>query len=186
MPGFSHAHVYPLTPDLAKARTLTHGTRRTAFLYTCNSAPCDRQAQIIKNDLGVIGIAVTVKPFPLLALYSRIARPGEPFDLASLSWTADYPDPSTMLTPLLENRSATPTFDDPSYQRRIAHTDLLSGPDRYLAYSTLAVDLARTAAPLVAYGNASSHDFFSARIGCQVYSFYGLDLAALCLRHAVR
>ena len=28
-----------------------------------------------------------------------------------------------------------------------------------------------------------SHDFFSARMGCQVYQpVYGIDLAALCIR----
>ena len=182
MPGYTNAQIYPLTPDLARARALTHGTRRAAVLYTCDSSPCDQQGQIIKNDLGTIGIAVTVKTFGLLALYSRIARPGEPFDLASLSWNADYPDPSQMLTPLLENGSAFPTFNDPTYQRRIASADLLTGPKRYLTYAKLAVDLAHNAAPLVAYGNASSHDLFSTRIGCQVYAFYGLDLTALCIK----
>ena len=182
MPGHTNAHIYSLTPDLAKARALTHGKRTTAVLYTCDSSPCDQQGQTIKNDLGAIGITVIVKPFGLLALYSRIARPGEPFDMAALSWTADYPDPSNMLTPLLENRSAYPPFNDVAYRRRIANADLLTGPKRYLAYSKLAFDLARNAAPLVAYGNASSHDLFSARIGCQVYAFYGLDLAALCIK----
>jgi peptide/nickel transport system substrate-binding protein len=182
MPGYTNAHIYGLTPDLAKARALTRGKRTTAVLYMCNSSPCDQQGQIIRNDLGAIGITVTVKRFPLLELYSRIARPGEPFDLASVSWTADYPDPSTMLAPLLENSSAFPTFNDPTYRRRIASADLLTGPDRYLAYGKLAFDLAHNGAPLVAFGNASSRDFFSARIGCQAYAFYGLDLAALCIK----
>ena len=42
------------------------------------------------------------------------------------------------------------------------------------------------AAPLIAYGNQSSHDFFSARIGCQTYGAYGIDLAAMCIRRGVR
>lgn len=52
-----------------------------------------------------------------------------------------------------------------------------------MAYGKLAVDLARNAAPLVAWGDAAAPEFFSARIGCQTYGFYGLDLAALCVRH---
>jgi hypothetical protein len=38
-------------------------------------------------------------------------------------------------------------------------------------------------APRVAYGIETSHDFFSARTGCQVYQpVYGIDLGALCLK----
>jgi hypothetical protein len=45
------------------------------------------------------------------------------------------------------------------------------------------LDLARNAAPLIAYGNATSSDLFAARIGCQTYGYYhGIDLGALCMR----
>ena len=54
------------------------------------------------------------------------------------------------------------------------------------AYGKLDLDLARNAAPLVAFDNPSDHDFFSARIGCQTYGIYGIDLAALCLKRAAR
>ena len=62
MPGFTDAHVYPLTPNLATARRLA-GKRRTAVLYTCNQSPCDQLAQIIKANLAAIGIDVQVKTF---------------------------------------------------------------------------------------------------------------------------
>jgi hypothetical protein len=43
------------------------------------------------------------------------------------------------------------------------------------------------AAPYAAIASFASHDFFSARIGCQVYeTVYGFDVAALCLRSASR
>ena len=44
MPGYRDAHVYPTTPDVAKARELAHGGGRTAVLYTCNVSPCPEQA----------------------------------------------------------------------------------------------------------------------------------------------
>ena len=45
-------------------------------------------------------------------------------------------------------------------------------------------DLVRNAAPWAAFANHLSRDFFSARMGCQVFQpFYGMDLAALCIRH---
>ena len=87
-----------------------------------------------------------------------------------------------MLNTLLDGSAGIPALHDPAYQRRLAAAAQLSGPERYLTYGALDLDLARNAAPLAAYGNASSHDFFSARIGCQTYGIYGMDLAALCIK----
>jgi|GEM_PF-4348418 len=56
------------------------------------------------------------------------------------------------------------------------------GPERYLTYARLDVDIDRNQAPLVAFGNISSQDLFSTRMGCQTYGVYGMDLAALCVR----
>lgn len=87
-----------------------------------------------------------------------------------------------MLDPLLQDKTVAPPFRDRGYQRKLAAAARLSGPRRYLAYGALDLDLARNAAPLAAFGNLSTNDFFSARIGCQTYGGRGIDLAALCLR----
>ncbi len=186
MPGFHDARAYPLTPDRAKARglvRLAHADGRTAVLYTLDTPPSPEQAQIVKTDLAAIGIQVQIKTFPLATLFSRLATPGDPFDLGYEGWQADYPDPSQMLNQLLEDSSTLPQFDDPAYQRRLARAARLSGPERYLTYGALDLALARNAAPLAAFGNSSSHDFFSARIGCQTFGTYGMDLAELCIKH---
>ena len=135
----------------------------------------------MKNDLARIGIQVQIKTFPSAAFFARLATPGEPFDLAYDGWVADYPDPIAMLNALLADPSNGPMFDDPVYQRRMAAAARLSGPDRYLTSGALDLDLARNGAPLAAFGNGSRHDFFSARIGCQRFGTYGMDLAVLCL-----
>ena len=183
MPGYRNTPIYPMTPDLAKARELAGHKHRTAVLYTCNFPQCAQQAQIITNDLRAIGIDVQVKAFAAAYVGEHVNKPGAPDDLAETGWTADYPDPAAMLWPILEDRTWLPTFDNASYRRRLTAAGQLTGPQRLLAYGKLAVDLARNAAPLVAWGDAASPDFFSARIGCQSYGFYGLDLAALCVRH---
>jgi YVTN family beta-propeller protein len=185
MPGFSDLHIYPSSPNPIRARHLADGKGRTAVLDICDVPPCDEQAQIVKTDLAAIGLRVEVKKIPFGNLFARLATPGESFDLAYIGWIPDYPDPTAMLNPLLADSSVSPSFDDPTYRRRLAATARLSGPDRYLTYAKLDADLARNAAPLIAYGNQSSHDFFSARIGCQSYGIYGIDLAALCLRRRV-
>jgi ABC-type transport system substrate-binding protein len=186
MPGFRDTHVYPMTPDRAKARQLVRlalAGGRTAVLYTINVPPSPQQAQLVKTDLAAIGLQVQIKTFPIATLFARLAAPGEPFDLGYIGWQADYPDPSQMLTPLLEDSTQAPPLADPAYQRRLARAARLSGPKRYLTYGELDLDLARNAAPLAAFGNISSHDLFSSRIGCQTYGIYGMDLAALCVEH---
>jgi YVTN family beta-propeller protein len=185
MPGYRAAHVYPPRPDPAKARQLiqsAHAHGRTAVLYTGNETVQPEVAQIVKNDLRAIGIHVQIKTFPVTNFFKHLTTPGEPFDLAIAGWLADYPDPNQMLNPLLDGSAGIPSFNDPAYQRRLAAAARLSGPQRYLTYGALDLDLARNAAPLAAFGNSSSDDFFSQRIGCQTYGRYGMDLAALCVR----
>jgi len=186
MPGYRAAHVYPLTPDLVKARQLiaaAHAAGRTAVLYTLDFPAALEQAQIVKNDLARIGIQVQIHTFPSGRYYSLLPNPRAPFDLAYNGWLVDYLDPDDFLNLLITSGAWGPPLRDPVAQRELAAAAWRSGPERYLTYGALDLALARTAAPLAAYGNDLSYDFFSARIGCQTYnSTYGMDLAALCTR----
>jgi YVTN family beta-propeller protein len=186
IPGYSQAQVYPLTGDPAKAKALAGGVRRTAVLYTCAFQWCREQAQALKHELRAMGLRVEVHSFSLETMFHRIARPGEPFDLAFYAWFPDYPDPGAMLADMLGNSAFEPPFDDPAFQRRLAAAGQLSGPQRFLAYGKLDLALAHYGAPLLAYGNEVAGDFFSARIGCQSYGVYGMDIDALCIRSRAR
>jgi ABC-type transport system substrate-binding protein len=186
MPGFRDAHIYPSTPNVLRARDLVrqaHAGGRTAVLYTCDAYPCPEQAQIVKADLAKIGLRVRITRLPSAKLFAREQAPGEPFDLAWEGWITNYLDPQSMLTSILEDSSVGPTFNDPAYRRQLAKAARLSGPERYLTYGKLDLDLARNAAPLAAFDYLTDTDFFSARIGCQTDGIYGMDLAALCIRH---
>jgi peptide/nickel transport system substrate-binding protein len=182
IPGFRDVRIYPFRPDVATARRLAGGRRGTAVLYTCDQPPCDRIAAIVKTDLAAIGLTVQVRTFDMTELFARIARPGEPFDLAWDGWVADYPDPDDILDVLLRS-GAIGTFDDPVWTKRLARVAALTGPQRYLAYGRLDAELARDGAPLVAYANRPHVVYLSTRLGCQVYQpVYGVDLASLCIR----
>ncbi len=181
MPGYRDAHVYPLTPNLANARALANGNGRTAILYTANFTPLPQQAQIVKTDLAAIGLRVQIETFTLQDLISRTTEPSAPFDLAWVGWGPSFPDPYAILNALLEDGFG-PAFNNPTYQRKLAAAARLSGPERYLTYGKLDLDLARNGAPLAVFGYSTLHDFFSARIGCQAVGFYGIDLNALCVR----
>ena len=187
IPGYRDEHVYPLTRDLARARRLVRGhTGATAVLYTCDVTPCAQQAQIIKADLRAIGIEVQIKAFQTDTLFAKYVTPGEPFDIGYVAFSADYPDPDNFLNLLLESGTVIPTLQDPVVRRKLAAAARLSGPQRYLTYGQLDLDIARDAAPWIAYATPRLHEFFAARVGCQTYGVYGLDLAALCIRDATR
>lgn len=190
MPGASRGDVYPVAgPNLARARALVDpGPRRRAIFYTCNKPPCPQQAAIVRSNLRAIGIDVEVREFSKPVMYTRASEAQAPYDILTLGWSADYADPGDFLNSLLDGRPPSgpnfARFDEPPYSRQLRTAARLSGAGRYRVYGKLARELARHASPLVVYESDESRDFFSARIGCQVYQpVYGMDLAALCLRH---
>jgi YVTN family beta-propeller protein len=179
MPGFERTSLYPLDGDLQTARRLAKGGRRTAVIYSCDTAPdsfCRRQAQLIKQSLERIGLRVRIRSFPFPVMVARTFRKGEPWDISLLDWGADFVDPSSFLDLLA------PAVDE-GFRRKIEQAALRSGPARYRTYGRLAVELARDAAPWVSYADGTARDFFSERMGCQLFQpVYGIDLGALCTR----
>jgi len=188
MPGYRDARIYPLTPDLRKARQLAGTTRRSVVLYASSGPRHLRVAEIVRANLRRIGIEVQIRALGD-SLFERLQRRGEPFDIAVLGWQSDYPDPLDFLQQL-DGRTIAPDgnlntayYDDPGYNRTLDAAAGLASPARELALGRLAVDVARTAAPWAAIGNEREHSFFSARIGCRLHHpVFGIDLAALCIR----
>ena len=123
-------------------------------------------------------------------LFNRTGIRGEPFDMALDVWYPVYPDPSDVLNYLFDGRSIRAIansnhsyFDDPVYNRKLAAATRLTGPRRYTTYQALETDLLRNAAPSAPLLNWQESEFFSARIGCQVFQpIYQIDLAGLCLK----
>ena len=183
--GFRDAHIYPLDkPDLVRARKLAGRGTRKAVLYTCDNPDCLKQAQVLTRNLAAIGIRLDVHAFSENELFLKETAKSPAFDLASTNQTTDgYFDPSDFLNVVFEskgefNRSH---FSDPVYDRRLEAAAKLTGTARYRTYARLDAQLARNAAPILIWGNGAYRDFFSARIGCQIYR-PSIDLAALCVR----
>ena len=159
MPGHRDARIYPLTPQLTEARELAGTTRRSVVLYALSDPEHQRVAEIVKANLRTIGMNVQIRALGDPALFVRLARRGEPFDIAVVGWQSDYPDPLDFLHQL-DGRTIGPDgnvnfayFDDAGYNRRLDAAAGLASPARELALGRLAVDVARTAAPWAAIGN---------------------------------
>ena len=161
-------------------------------MFTCNRPPCPQIAAIVRHDLAQIGIQVKISELPIEVMFARASRRDAAFDILLLGWSADFPDPGDFLNTLFANGSPAVSasesanfahFDDPRYNHDLAAAALLTGATRYRVYAEVSQRLARDAAPAVAYETDESRDFFSARIGCQLYQpVYGMDIGALCLR----
>jgi hypothetical protein len=103
-----------------------------------------------------------------------------------------YPDPSNILNYLFDGRSIRATansntfyFDDPAYNRKLAAAAAARRPAALRRIPRRSSDLLRNAAPAAPLFNFAESEFFSARIGCQVYQpVYQIDLAALCLKRS--
>jgi YVTN family beta-propeller protein len=184
LPGFEDAAIYPLGgPDLPTARRLAGTARRRAVLYTCDFPSCSRHGQILRSNLGAIGIDLEVRQFSIPELFTRLQKPNEPFDIGYSNWFFDYADPSSYINAQFGADGFFRVFDDPHWQERMDSAARLSGPGRIRAYARLDRELAADAAPAAPFATGTATYFLSARMGCQVlHPIFGLDLASLCIR----
>ncbi len=190
--GFRDARIYPLRrPDVRRAKALARGRLRggKAVLYTADRPLAVSLAQIVQRDLARIGLQVEIREFPFAVIFAKLATRGEPFDIG---WTpgfaADYSDPYVFINLLLDGRQiGGPAnenwsyFNSPKYNRLMDRASRLSGVPRYRAYAKLDRQLARDAAPMIAYATDNHMTFVSNRVGCKILR-PELDLAAVCLK----
>jgi ABC-type transport system substrate-binding protein len=141
-------------------------------------------AQIIKNNLAAIGIDVHVRYVPGYEMWTLLSRPNEPWDIAIDGYGANYADPGEFINGLaIDDGFNFSHYHDPRLSRKIRAASRLSGLPRAQAYARIDLALTRDTVPRINFDNPIEQDFFSARIGCQLYQpVEGIDLAALCIR----
>jgi ABC-type transport system substrate-binding protein len=148
------------------------------------------RAQIVQQDLAKIGITVDIVP---PSPQRDASRRGEPFDIVdSGCWLfGQYWDPSSILDASFDGRVVRPTgntnvsyFTNARFERKLDAAARLSGRPRYRLYGKIDLDLARSAAPAVAYTTLNAIPVFvSQRIGCvHINPLFGLSFGALCLK----
>jgi ABC-type transport system substrate-binding protein/class 3 adenylate cyclase len=182
MPGYRATQVYPLHPDLRRARALAAGRGGSAVLAVQAGGPeRDPSAGEIRTDLAKIGVRVIVRP---VADPSAVAAG---VDMVMTAWGPDYADPFSVVNVLLDPAARAPAmpdyFDDPVWVRRLRAAAAAPLARRDAVYARLDADLARGPAPLMVLGSlAGTPQLYSARLGCEHYAYGRLDLATLCAR----
>jgi ABC-type oligopeptide transport system substrate-binding subunit len=188
--GFKDVNAYPLkAPDVAKAKSLV-GPSQTVELYNSNTPIANLRSQVLQANLGAIGLKVNVHPFARATQIQKEGTKGEPFDLTVEGWIADYADPYDFINILLSGDSIHDTnnnnvayFNDPGFNTQMLKASKLFGADRTAAYAKLDADITTKAAPWAATHNFLARDFYSARIGGQIYQpTYGMNLGTLFIR----
>ena len=188
LPGFRDAKLYPPRPNLAKARQLARGHLRggKAVVYVNDNPLTLGIGQVLKRQLAPIGLDVTVRGIPGPAINTRLATPGEPFDMAFLvTPNVDYYDPYAFLNVLLESRFIGRTnwshLRSAKWDRRLRAASRLRGNARLRAYGRLDVELARDVAAIAPLAYIREPTLVSKRVGCLLLR-PAIDLAAACLK----
>jgi ABC-type oligopeptide transport system substrate-binding subunit len=193
--GFRDASLYPLKgPDIATAKkwAAKSGVKdgQTIEFYTSNRGAAPLQAQILQFNLKQIGLNVNTHLFARAVQIDKEGTRGEPFDITSEGWIADYADPYDFINVLLSgdslhasNNNNVAYFNDPKFNGQMRAAALLSGAARYKAYGNLDVNMMLTNPPWAARNNFNDRIVVSSRVGCFTFnSTYSVDLAALCLK----
>jgi peptide/nickel transport system substrate-binding protein len=195
MAGFRDANLYPLKgPDLTTAKKwaakagVKDGTTVEYYAATTGSGPL--AAQIMQFNLKQIGLSVNIHLFARAVQINKEGTRGEPFDITSEGWLADYADPYDFINVLLSgdslhaaNNNNVAYFNDPSYNKQMQSAALLSGAGRYSAYGNLDVSMFSKNPPWAAWANINDRIVVSKRVGCFTFNpTYQVDLAAICIK----
>jgi peptide/nickel transport system substrate-binding protein len=189
LPGFRDAKIYPLRgPDLRKARALARDHLRSgkATLYVADLPLTLALGQVLKKNLGEIGLEVQVKGIPQPAYDARITTPGEPFDIAFfVTPSVDFYDPYAFLNLYFESRfigrTNSSNLRSATWDRRLRRASRLRGKERLRTYGRLDAELVRDVAPVVPVTYISEPTLVSKRVGC-ILLRPALDLAAACIK----
>lgn len=181
--------VYPLRPDLARARSLAgRGGRAIVLTRELSSCPlCAATLQLLRTQLAKINIkveAVQVEEPAVTAL-----APHGRWDVAFDNWEFDYADAADFFDEALDGRrigkpgnTDVPALNSSSVNAALDRARRLAGPARDRAYHGLALRLERRDVPFAVYATLPASAIVGDRLGCVKTSpVFGLDLAALCL-----
>jgi DNA-binding SARP family transcriptional activator/ABC-type oligopeptide transport system substrate-binding subunit len=189
VPGAPSGGVYPLRPDLSRARALAgRGGRVVVLTRELSSCPlCAATLTLLRDELARIHVHVTARQVEEPAFTAL--EPNSRWDIAFDNWAFDYPDPSDFFNPFLDGRKVgKPGNTDvsglrsASVDRALDAAGELAGAARDRAYRKLARRLEQHDVPFAVYSTIPLSAIVGGRLGCVKSSpEFGIDIAALCL-----
>jgi ABC-type transport system substrate-binding protein len=166
-PGYGTRSPYPLDgPHLDTARLLAADNLRSGKATLLVNSGFQGVGEEVEAELARIGLDVTV------AVSIRFASPTP--DLELTGWRADYPDPAATFAYIALA---------PSFSAELAHARSAAGSKRARSFAQLDEDVMTQVPPAAPFMAANARLLVSARTHCFQWNlYYGVDLAALCVR----
>jgi peptide/nickel transport system substrate-binding protein len=190
--GYKDFNAYPLTgPNVPKAKSLAGTISNPEItLYTSTRPSSTLRAQVYQQNLSAIGFKVNVQQFARATQIDKEGTKGEPFDLTTEGWIADYADPFDFINVLMSGDSIHENhnnnvayFNVPKVNAAMTAAGLLFGDKRAEAYANLDQQITTQYAPWATIDNPTDRDFFSSRIGGQLFHpIYTYDLGSFYIR----
>jgi peptide/nickel transport system substrate-binding protein len=188
VPGARPGAIYPMSPDVARAKKLARGAAgRKVRLYFCGEAPNMRIAQIVRDNLRPLGLKVSITQS--LGCLNGPDPKAKGADMALVTYATHELDPAPFMRAVLgdtsafgPNASLVPS-NVPGFRAGLDAADRLTGAPRLAAYQRLERDVATRAAPFASFGAFVAPEFVSARLKCAPVqgAYHFTDLAAICL-----
>jgi ABC-type transport system substrate-binding protein len=175
--GFRDAKLYPIQgANPTRARQLAGGSNAEVKILHTTSPPAVARAQILQFNLRQMGLRPELKPQPFAVAIKTAGEKNGDFDMFTIAWFADYPDPFDFINVLLDgdniqqsNNSNYSYLNNASYNKRMHDAAKLSGDARYAAYGKLDVDLMQNLAPWAPMHNGNTREFISNRVTNYIY-----------------
>jgi len=199
VPGYRDVKIYSFrgaNVDLGKkaiAKSATCKSGCSVTLYTANAGAFATQAQVVQYNMKQIGINVNIQQFTRSVEHSKCGTKAEQFDMCIEGWGADYPDPITFLSPLLNGRNIVETnnndmsyFNNPQINAQIQAASALTGEKRYSTFNSIDTNVQRQFAATAPFLHRTQRFLISSRIDpkCYVYDpiISMVDVTAGCLK----
>jgi ABC-type transport system substrate-binding protein len=145
---------YGAHANIEKARQIAaghYGDGRVVLAYRPGNSR-DARVQVVKQDLTMLGLSVTLKP------YSDYPPPSAEWDLLlGYGWCVDTGDSGDFVKLVKESLS-------PAYVAKLLSVDRLTGQRRVTAFGKLDLEIMKKDAPLVVTNAYNNRYFFSARV----------------------
>jgi hypothetical protein len=178
-PAFRDRRLYPIRkPSLEKAAALMRGRRLVAVMAILDECPpCLQEGQLVRAELGRIGIRVRLK-----AVSDNATATVEKLDILD-SGLYGGPDDAAFLQTVF-SEGMPPSWVARGVRQAVERVSRLSGSERQFAAAVLADRLVVGAVPVIPDGNHVQGEFFGSTLACRVFTPFsgGVDLAALCQR----
>jgi peptide/nickel transport system substrate-binding protein len=191
--GYKNASLFPLRPDLTKAKSQLKNKTLNVTLFEGGSDIRKARAAALQAQLKRAGINVNITQLATGVMYKRCATKSEAasgsMDMCDVGWVADYPDPFDFVDVLLNGNNIHDTnnnnyayLNNAKYNSLMNNANKLVGPKRYSAYGNLDIAITKNVVPNAYWINFNNRDFIGPSTGCWTFQpiYASPDFTLLC------